>query len=129
MGTLNRRPILCSHRVYERFREFAEAQSRRGIAIGRHVIMPEHIHLFVRVGDCSKLGATIGFLKKTLSATLKQEGVSAPHWQPGFFDHILRSPSSYAEKWEYVFQNPVRAGLIDDAGKWPYSGEIVPIEF
>ena len=38
-------------------------------------------------------------------------GTPKPHWQEGFFDHVLRSEESYAEKWEYVRLNPVRAGL------------------
>ena len=33
-------------------------------------------------------------------------------WQPGFFDHLLRNDESYSQKWEYVRENPVRAGLV-----------------
>jgi len=45
----------------------------------------------------------------------------ASFWQPGFNDHLLRSDENYAEKWEYVFQNPVRAGLVlrRKAGRTP----------
>src|SRR6266446_4044086 len=49
-------------------------------------------------------------------------------WQPGFFDHVLRSDESYAEKWNYVKENPVRAGLVQIASEWPYQGEIVVID-
>jgi len=52
----------------------------------------------------------------------------ARFWQPGFFDHVLRSDESYAEKWNYVRDNPVRAGLVKAADDWPYQGEIVVIE-
>jgi hypothetical protein len=45
-------------------------------------------------------------------------------WQREFFDHILRSHESYSEKWNYVFDNPVRAGLVSSADKWEYAGEI-----
>ena len=45
-------------------------------------------------------------------------------WQDGFFDHLLRSGESYAEKWNYVRMNPVRAGLVARPEDWPYSGEI-----
>jgi len=51
-----------------------------------------------------------------------------PHWQEGFFDHLLRSDESHAEKWEYVRQNPVRAGLCHQPEEWPYQGEIVLID-
>jgi hypothetical protein len=51
----------------------------------------------------------------------------SPIWQRGFFDHVLRSDESYAEKWNYVRANPVRAGLVNDPD-WPYAGEIVVID-
>jgi len=52
-----------------------------------------------------------------------------PHWQEGFFDHLLRSQESYLEKWEYVRMNPVRAKLCDMPDAWPFQGEIVRIPF
>ncbi|HEY2681003.1 MAG TPA: hypothetical protein VGI59_06740 [Candidatus Udaeobacter sp.] len=51
----------------------------------------------------------------------------SPIWQRGIFDHVLRSDESYAEKWNYVRANPVRAGLVNDPD-WPYAGEIVVID-
>jgi putative transposase len=45
-------------------------------------------------------------------------------WQREFFDHVLRSNESYSEKWNYVYDNPVRAGLVSTAQEWKYAGEI-----
>jgi hypothetical protein len=45
-------------------------------------------------------------------------------WQREFFDHVLRSDESYSEKWNYVFDNPVRAGLVSTTQEWKYAGEI-----
>jgi len=30
----------------------------------------------------------------------------------------------YDEKWEYVRQNPVRAGLVAESDDWPHRGEM-----
>ena len=49
--------------------------------------------------------------------------------QEGFFDHLLRSSESYAQKWDYVRMNPVRAQLSKVPEGWPYQGEIVRIPF
>jgi len=49
-------------------------------------------------------------------------------WQPGFFDHILRNDESYSQKWQYVYENPVRTGLVESPDQWPYQGEIVLID-
>jgi hypothetical protein len=46
----------------------------------------------------------------------------------GFFDHVLRSDESYSQKWNYVRENPARAGLVNSAEDWPYQGEIVYID-
>ena len=93
------------------------------VALGRYVIMPDHVHLFVRGGRNFALSPWIGGLKRAMSVALKSSGL----WQPGFFDHVLRSSESYAEKWNYVRENPVRAGLVDYAANWPYQGEIAVI--
>jgi hypothetical protein len=45
-------------------------------------------------------------------------------WQREFFDHVLRSSESYSGKWNYVRDNPVRAGLVSTADEWQYAGEI-----
>jgi hypothetical protein len=42
---------------------------------------------------------------------------------------ITSSEESYAEKWNSVRDNPVRAGLVKTAHDWPYAGEIVSLVF
>lgn len=87
--------------------------------------MPDHLHLFAGFADGSpKLSDWVSALKRTLSAALPYAQFPAPHWQKGFFDHVLPSNESYAAKWEYVRLNPVLAGLVMRAEDWPYQGEI-----
>ena len=68
-------------------------------------------------------------LKNALSKVLRERGEPAPYWQKDFFDHVVRSEESFGTQWDYVEQNPVRAGLAKTAGDWPYQGEINPIGF
>ena len=68
-------------------------------------------------------------MKSVLGKTLLPIGFQKPHWQEGFFDHLLRSGESYAQKWEYVRMYPVRAGLSARPEEWPYQGEMVPLRF
>jgi hypothetical protein len=44
-------------------------------------------------------------------------------WQPGCFDRLLRSDESLHDKWLYVEENPVRAGLVTRWEDWPYRYE------
>lgn len=66
-------------------------------------------------------------LKNYISKALRLDGTPAPHWQKGFFDHVLRSDESYAEKWLYVRNNPARAGLVANSDDWEYRGEPFPL--
>jgi len=80
-------------------------------------------------GDSSpNLSIWIKSLKNSISKCLRETGVASPHWQKGFFDHLLRSQESYAAKWEYVRQNPVRARLVDNADDWEFQGEVCDLD-
>jgi putative transposase len=124
--TFDRKPLLDNHPVHRAFLKFARKAADRGAAIGRYVIMPDHIHCFIRIAPALEIGTTIRLLKRSLSAVMEE---SPPHWQPGFFDHVLRHSESYSEKWNYTVQNPVRAGLVSNAEEWPFQGEIVSIRW
>ena len=93
------------------------------------MILPDHLHLFVTVPDDVKLSDWIGTLKRVLARAVNVAGSGDPIWQRGFFDHLLRSSESYSERWNYVRENPVRAGLVSNADEWQYSGEIMNIYF
>ena len=156
-NTEDRKPILANAKVHEDFRKFCEAGLARGVFVGKYVLMPDHLHLFVAFGDEYELafverrrsqsaateGAAVAAvydrrlsllsewmksLKNSLSKTLRGMNVPAPHWQKGFFDHVMRSEESYSEKWLYVAENPVRKKLAARPEDWPYQGEIYPIQ-
>ena len=93
--------------------------------VGRYVLMPDHV-LFVALPEVGNvtLSGWMKSLKAVLGKTLLTLGTDKPHWQEGFFDHLLRSEESEAQKWEYVRMNPVRAGLCRAPEDWPYQGEI-----
>jgi putative transposase len=116
--------------VHKSFIEFAQrAQIDFGVAVGRYVILPDHLHLFVALPDDVKLGNWVGTLKRVLARVVDAAGSNDPIWQRGFFDHVLRSDESYAEEWNYVRENPVRANWVSNADDWPYRGEIVDIYY
>ncbi|MDO8611500.1 MAG: hypothetical protein Q7R32_01595 [Dehalococcoidia bacterium] len=43
-------------------------------------------------------------------------------WQKGYYDHVLRSGEDANAVAEYIFHNPVRAGLVESAAQHPFSG-------
>ena len=111
--------------IHKCFTAFCTRGAERGALVGRYVLMPDHLHLFVafQPGELN-LSDWMKSLKNTLSKTLREMGKPAPHWQDGFFDHVLRSSESYGQKWLYSRENPVRSGLVSRPMDWPYQGEI-----
>lgn len=94
-------------------------------AVGRYIIMPDHIHLFCSPArrDHTPLKKWVQYWKALVSR--KWPGPEAqPVWQKSFWDTQLRRGENYANKWEYVRQNPVRAGLCSTPDEWGYQGEI-----
>ncbi len=71
------------------------------------LLMPDHLHMLVGIPGNADLSNLLRDFKR-VTAT-----IARIHWQRNFFDHRLRHDESEAEKFEYIRQNPVRAGLIN----------------
>src|SRR6266702_682908 len=130
--TKNRWAVLARDRAAQiLIEEWRTAHERHGWAVGRYVIMPDHVHFFCRPElDAKTLFEFVGGWKSWTSRKInalrepRSATAATTLWQREFFDHILRSDESYSEKWHYVLKNPVRAGLVSSADEWPYAGEI-----
>jgi REP element-mobilizing transposase RayT len=156
-NTENRKPILANDKVHESFRKFCQDGLVRSAFVGKYVLMPDHLHLFVTFGieyqsalaerhrlkrnrpertavaavydrRFSSLSEWMKSLKNSLSKTLRQMKVPAPHWQKDFFDHVMRTEESYSEKWLYMAENPSRKELAMHLEDWPFQGEIYPLQ-
>jgi putative transposase len=127
--TLNRRKCLADQTAHEVLRsEWIESAVRYKWQVGRYVIMPDHVHFFaapVVNSDGAPLHVFVGSWKQWTAKTLKrQTGFSQALWQPRFHDHLIRSEISYSEKWSYIHENPVRAGLVGCAEDWAFQGSV-----
>ena len=126
--TWQRQRILASKDVTAACVQHALKQQALGVAVGRYVVMPDHLHFFIAIGSRATLSESVKHLKQVITKAIRRSQPSLRIWQPGFFDHLLRSDESYAEKWNYVRSNPVRAGLAGNAEEWPHQGEVVVID-
>jgi REP element-mobilizing transposase RayT len=127
-----RRPILCQPASADILAQaLHDAPRVHGWLIGRFVIMPDHLHFFcTAASDAKVLSAFVRDWKRWTARQIERAaGIAPPIWQTEFFDHVLRSPQSYAEKWDYVRQNPVRAGLAANPEEWSYQGEGESLRF
>jgi REP element-mobilizing transposase RayT len=87
-------------------------------AIHAVVVMPDHVHLLLTPlrdadGNLYSLVEILQGIKSASAHSLNRAmRRSGPVWQEESFDHVLRSEESFAEKLEYIRQNPVRRGLV-----------------
>jgi putative transposase len=96
-------------------------------SVGFYLIMSDHIHLFCSPqNDDGKIEAWIAYWKREFRRVC---GANFPRFQSRGFHHRLRREESYSEKWDYVRENPVRAGLVTDAEDWPYQGQLSDLYF
>ena len=130
--THQRREILASLECEKILREiWQRSADHDGWWVGHYILMPDHVHFFAR----PELGARrmAGWVEMWKSVTSRRIAgalsVKPPIWQPEYFDRYLRSSENYSEKWHYVEQNAVRAGLVESADLWPYRGTINDLMF
>jgi REP element-mobilizing transposase RayT len=94
-----------------------EAKYRLHVA----VVMPDHVHLILTplTDETRRLIVSLieimkGVKGASAHAITHRLGHRGTVWQEESFDHVLRSSENLDAKIEYVLQNPVRAGLVQN---------------
>jgi len=94
--------------------------------VSDYLLMPDHLHLFCAPRDLKfTIERWIGFWKDRFAKAHGRGGT----FQAGGFHHRLREAEGYAQKWQYVLENPVRQGLVERAEDWPYFGRVHEIRW
>jgi putative transposase len=94
--------------------------------VSDYLLMPDHLHLFCAPYDLKfTIEDWMTFWKSRLSKTCHQAG----RFQRAGFHHRLRGGESYFQKWQYVRENPVRAGLTAKPEEWLYQGRVHEIRW
>ena len=89
------------------------------------VLMPDHFHGLLQLGEKVQLSKVIAELKGTtaykINAELDRKGKL---WQTSFYDHALREEENRKNIARYIVANPLRKGLVKDIKKYPYWNSI-----
>jgi putative transposase len=129
-NTHKRQGFLARPEVHEAFCVFCSKAREHDVAVGRYVIMPDHVHLFAAF-PARGITLSVGFNRcaTRLAKLCSVLEFTSRTCRKAFSDHLLRSQESYSQKWEYVRMNPVRAKLSETPQAWPFQGQIIPISF
>ncbi len=99
--------------------EWLQAQGRADIVCC--VVMPDHLHMVVQLGQGQTLSALMdsfkGFTGRRINEAAKRDG---PVWQEQYYDHCIRRDEDLNEIIRYCHENPVRAGLVEEADEYPF---------
>ena len=107
-----------------------------------YVIMPDHLHLLIWPYSKATISEIIRDFKTfTVKRIIKQAEVEKQQdlliafkkagaetgrskykvWQDDFWDKVIYTEKYLRQKLNYIHRNPVRAGLVNDVGTFPYS--------
>ena len=102
-----------------------EAAAKNGFEVVAYCFMPDHLHLLVRTAKSADLVAFVRLFKQ-LSGYAYRRSTGDPEvlWQTSYHDHVLRREEELHAVARYIWANPVRAGLVESAEKYPYSGSL-----
>ena len=90
------------------------AKHYENVVIDKYCIMPDHIHLILRIESdidgriisAPTVSTVVGSMKRWIS---RQIGKSI--WQKSFYDHGIRNQQDYDEIWQYIENNPLKYTL------------------
>ena len=122
VNTWRRQQVFVDATEVHRYREMLEDAARKsGFRLLAYCFMPDHLHLLVEGSEGSDLAQLMKAFKQTSSFDYKQR-VGHLLWQRSYYDHILRGPDELQPAIEYILGNPVRAGLVENPGAYPFWG-------
>jgi REP element-mobilizing transposase RayT len=121
-ATAGRKPLFKDMRLGRQVILSFMHQHRRGLVNHlAYVIMPDHFHWLFELGVPCSLSQVVGGVKsysaKRVNSLAGNAGMNV--WQPGFHDRALRREEDVRSVARYIVANPIRAGLVDDIGRYP----------
>ena len=102
-----------------------ETSRRAGFRVYAYCFMPDHLHLLIVGKEDSSLPKFMKLFKQRSGVAFKK-AYGDSLWQRSYYDHILRKEEALQDVALYIFNNPVRKGLVDSYEDYPLLGSFVP---
>lgn len=104
----------------------ARLSQERGTVLYAWCIMPDHAHLLLEDGE---LVEYVRAFKGSLTPPARKIDPRRKLWQRSFYDHALRQEESVYRIARYIWENPVRAGLVEEPEEFSWIGSEVWPDF
>ncbi len=91
-------------------------------------VMPDHVHLLMRPLPLPQKNDSVYSLSEVLHSIKsfsahevnKVMGRTGPVWNDESFDRLIRSQNDLHEKWNYIWNNPRKIGLVGSMEEYPF---------
>ena len=122
-ATWERRFILQSNPLCDLLLDvIRENRTRQRFQVHEFVFMRNHVHLILTPAPLVSLEKAMQFIKGGFSYRARKEMIfNGEIWQKGYNEHRIRDADEYAKHVEYLWMNPVKAGLAEHPEEYPYS--------
>lgn len=129
-NTHGRRALLQSERMAGLLLSVLQDNRQKGrFLLHEFVIMPNHFHLLITPGPTVPLEKALQYIKGGFSYRAKTElNASSSIWQERFTNHRVRNPQDYVHHRDYIWENPVKAFLVEGPALFPYSSAFPGME-
>jgi putative transposase len=104
--------------------QILHAGSMHRFAVLAYVFMPDHLHLLVegQTADAD-FRAFMRFLRRRTAIEYRRLKL-LELWQDGYYERVLRREEGTPAVISYILDNPVRAGLVENATDYPFGWTI-----
>ncbi len=85
------------------------------------VLMPDHLHWLFQLNEIASLSTVMKTFKARSAHVVNHYLVrQGALWQRAFYDRAVRENEDLRSIARYIVANPLRAGLVSDAGQYPH---------
>ena len=96
-----------------------------GVSIHAYCFMPDHVHLLISPSSTVAIVDFVRDFKSRSTRLARQYGCKGAVWQTSYYDHFLRKDDDVRVAVDYILNNPVRKGIVDEWRQYPLSGSLV----
>jgi len=116
--TIDRKKVLSeivgddAHIVPKSYGCVVEKYIRNVPEIEKYVIMPDHIHMIIRLDNGSMWASTPTNVMNNVSSIVRSikilttKEIGEAIFQRSYYDHVIRNQKDYDEIWQYIDNNP-----------------------
>jgi putative transposase len=127
-ATYDRVPSFAKPETAEAFvEELLRLRSELGFLLLSYVVMPDHVHLLIVPGPNAGLARVMQHAKGRFARRFNaSNGGQGKLWQARYYETMVRDEDSLQRRVDYIEDNPVEAGLAEDALSYPFSSAARP---